>query len=76
MEQTINCVTINDIDYIILDEINIEGIRYVYLVNENDENDLLIRRVTIENGEEYLDLLHNQDEINKALIHYYNRHKN
>ena len=76
MEQTINCVTINDIDYIILDEINIEGIRYVYLVNGNDENDLLIRRVTIENDEEYLDLLHNQDEINKALIHYYNRHKN
>lgn len=76
MEQTVNCVNINDIDYIILDEINIEGIKYIYLVNENDENDLLLRKVIIQNNEEYLDLLDNQEEIDKALVYYYNRHKN
>lgn len=76
MEQTVNCVNINDIDYIILDEINIEGIKYIFLVNENDENDLLLRKVIIQNNEEYLDLLDNQEEIDKALVYYYNRHKN
>ncbi len=71
----VNVITLNNIDYIIIDEITIEGVTYIYLVNENDDNDFLIQKLKLKDGQNYLTNLANREEYNLALIAFENKNK-
>ena len=58
----IDVYTINDKDYLLIDKID----NYLYLSNENDENDMLILKEN-SNDKETLLPLDNEDEYKKAL---------
>ena len=42
---TVNCYTINNKDYIVMNEIDYKNKHYVYLVNENNSKDILVRSI-------------------------------
>lgn len=68
-------VNINGTYHIILDEITINNKNYVYLAAENSPLNVLIKKIVIENGKEYLDGLDTDDEVINALDIYYQKHK-
>ena len=61
--------------FVITDEILINGIKYVYLTNENDVMDFCIRKVKIENNEEYLVKLESEQEFDTAIQAFLNKHR-
>lgn len=61
--------------FVITDEILINGIKYVYLTNENDVMDFCIRKVKIENNEEYLVKLESDQEFDTAIQAFLNKHQ-
>ena len=61
--------------FVITDEIFINGIKYVYLTNENDVMDFCIRKVKIENNEEYLVKLESDQEFDTAIQEFLNKHQ-
>lgn len=61
--------------FVITDEILINGIKYVYLTNENDVMDFCIRKVKIENNEEYLVKLESDQEFDTAIQEFLNKHQ-
>lgn len=61
--------------FVITDEILINGIKYVYLTNENDVMDFCIRKVKIENNEEYLVKLGSDQEFDTAIQAFLNKHQ-
>lgn len=62
--------------YLVIDKINSGDISYVYLSNEEDENDFFIRKEIIEEDEtRYLVSLDNEDEFNKALQLFQEKNK-
>ena len=68
-------VNINGTYHIILDEITINNKKYVYLAAENSPLNVLIKKIVIENGKEYLDGLDTDDEVINVLDIYYQKHK-
>lgn len=71
----VNSVDINGKEYDEIDIIIIDNIKYAYLVNTNDNTDLLIQRIVIKDNEEYYEPLSSKEEFDKALIHFSNKHK-
>lgn len=65
--EDVKYITIDGIDFIIVDEIIINNIKYVFLVSEKESSDLRIKKVNIINGEEYLVNLNDKEEFKKAL---------
>lgn len=61
--------------FVITDEILINGIKYIYLTNENDVMDFCIRKVKIENNEEYLVKLGSDQEFDTAIQAFLNKHQ-
>ena len=59
-------ITINNEDYLILDEIIIDDTKYVYLSKENDEKSLIIQKVVIKDTIEHLVNLDSTEEYKKA----------
>jgi hypothetical protein len=63
-----NFVTLEDgLEYAIIDEIEMNFQKYVYLANIKSDDGFLIRKVKDENGENYLTGLDNDQEFDKAL---------
>ena len=60
--------------YIITDEIEKEGKKYIYLNNILDTEDFCIRKYTVESGEEYLVGLDSRQEYDLALKHFLEKH--
>lgn len=68
--ENINCNVItleNNIDYIEVDKIEFNNNTYLFLSNEDNDNDFTIRRLIRENDEEYLEKLNNQEEFDRIL---------
>ncbi len=64
-------------DYVIMDEIENNGITYVYLSNIDDEKDFCIRKLDNTNLDiEMLVGLDSDIEFDKALLIYTKKHKN
>ena len=59
----VKCYTINDVDYIIVNEVDYNGNHYVYLSNEFDETDVLIRKVK----NNVLEPLDSEEELSSVL---------
>lgn len=55
--------TINDIDYIVVNEVDYNANHYVYLSNEFDETDVMIRKV----NNNTLEPLESEEELNSVL---------
>lgn len=66
----------NGIEYIIVDEVNYNDNKYIYLTNINDEEDFCIRKSIIVNNEEMYIGLDNDDEFNLALELYSKKNSN
>lgn len=76
MEKVINKVTLEDgIEYIIVDEINSDSVKYVFLSNIDDSDDFCIRKVVLENNEEILTGLNDDAEFDLALMLYAKNHQ-
>ena len=65
MEETVlvNVYKIGDIIYEVIEEVNYNNNHYVYLCNENDENDVMIRKVLGDN----LEPLETEEELKEVL---------
>ena len=65
MEETVlvNIYKIDNIIYEVINEIDYKNNHYVFLCNENDENDMMVRRV---NGED-LEPLDTEKELKEVL---------
>lgn len=65
MEETVlvNVYKIGDIIYEVLEEVDYNNNHYVYLCNENDENDIMIRKVLGDN----LEPLDTEEELKEVL---------
>ena len=62
--------------YLVIDKIENNDYSYVYLSNEEDENDFFIRKEVIEEDEtRYLVSLDNEEEFNKALELFQEKNK-
>ncbi len=68
-------ININGNEYLILDEIIINNIRYLYLSLETSLLNIMVNKVINENGKEYLSGLDTDDEVINALDIYFQRHK-
>ena len=65
---TIETITLDDgITYAVVDEKIYNGIKYVYLVDRNNELNFCIRKIKIENGKEYIINLDDRKEFELAL---------
>lgn len=76
MENLVNCIELEDgITYAIIDEMEIENERYVYLVNVSKEEDFCIRKkISIQNQEALIEI--NENEFDKALLSFTKKHQN
>lgn len=64
----LNFVTLeNGIEYLVMQEVKYNDVKYIYLVNTNDDNDFCIRKVVVENNEELLSALDSDNELKLAL---------
>lgn len=74
-EIDVNVTNINGKDYIEVDTIDVNGIKYVYLSNENDDKDYLILKVISGNGKEFYDKIESDEEFELVLLNFTKKHK-
>lgn len=76
MEKDINVVTLEDgIEYAIIDEIELEDKKYLYLSNINNDSDICIRKVVTIGDEEFIIGLSDENEFELALTTFTKNHK-
>ena len=71
----INTVEIDGKYYDYVDIITIGDVKYAYLVDSNDDGNLLIQKIVLKDNEEYYEPLKSKDEYDNALIEFYHKHK-
>lgn len=71
-----SCVVLDGIKYQVVDKIKVETKEYVYLVNENDKNDICCRKEIEENGKTFLVGLDSDEEVNLTLKLFLDKHQN
>ena len=71
-----SCVVLDGIKYQVVDKIKVETKEYVYLVNENDKNDICCRKEIEENGITFLVGLDSDEEVNLTLKLFLEKHQN
>lgn len=74
-EIDVNVTNINGKDYIEVDTIDVNGIKYVYLSNENDDKDYLILKVISDNRKEFYDKIESDEEFELVLLNFTKKHK-
>lgn len=60
----------NDMEYIIVDSMEIDGTEIVLLSNVNDATDFCFRKPTIKDGKEVLSPLSGKEEFEKVLLQF------
>lgn len=77
MNETIDVITLEDNQtYIITDEIIIDRVKYVIMNKEDEIEKMVIRKVNIINGKEYLVSLKDEVEVKKVLDEFIKKHHN
>lgn len=71
-----SCVVLEGIKYQVVDKIKVETKEYVYLMNENDKNDICCRKEIEENGKTFLVGLDSDEEVNLTLKLFLEKHQN
>ena len=67
-------IILNNKEYLIIDEIPINNVTYLYLVSDTNEEDFLIQKILLEQDQEYLTNISSIEEYNKALIAFKEKH--
>jgi hypothetical protein len=62
-----DCITLDNQEYAIIERIKYNNNNYVYLANTNVENDFMFRKVIIENNETYYCTLDTEEEFNNVV---------
>lgn len=75
MEEVDTIILDDNIEYVILEEENIEGTTYTLFSNINDDKDICFRKTIIEDGKEYYTKLDDEAEF-KKVITYFNKKLN
>lgn len=71
----VNVITLeNNRDYEIIDTIKIDDKKYLILSNEEDDNDICVRKVIVEGGREYITKLDNKEELEEVMTNFYNKY--
>jgi len=71
----VNVVTLeNNKDYIIIDTIEFNDNKYLFLSNKDDENNMCVRKI-ITKDREYLTKLDNQNELEEVLNIFATKYK-
>ncbi len=71
-----NIASFNGKDYIEVDTINFKDNTYVFLVNEKDEKDFLIRKITNENEKTFYEPLETKEEFEVVMLMFTKKHSN
>ncbi|MBR6690862.1 MAG: DUF1292 domain-containing protein [Bacilli bacterium] len=72
----IETVKVENKNYYIVNELEANNNLYLYLVNENDNSDIIIRKKVIINDEEFLTGLDDEEEFNMVMKLYLERFSN
>ena len=76
MELEVNVIKLEDgIDYVIIDAIQNESNKYLFLANKNDETDVCIRKIISKENKEYLIKLDDDDEFEEVLTLFNVKHR-
>lgn len=62
-------------EYVILDEIDIDGVKYVYLTTDEDEPKFKVRKVQMAGNIEMYVGLDSDSEFDKAMLYFTKNHK-
>ena len=65
----------NKLNYMVIDTILNENDKYLVLVNKDDEQDIVIRKIKVKEDKEYLIKLDNEDEFEEVMSIFYDKHK-
>ncbi len=76
MENEIETVKIKGINYIILDRIDLNNNTYVYLVNEDDEEDFFVNKIIKKDDKDFLTGLDSEDEVKAVMQAYVEKNAN
>lgn len=68
-ETEFECIEIDGKEYIIIKEFVVKGTTYVHLINENDPQDMMYRKVVVEDGEEFLVGLDSDSEFDLVVAY-------
>ena len=63
----VNIIQLNNKEYALINEININGITYMHFSNTSNSKDFCIRKVVIKDGEEVITNLDNREEFDTAI---------
>lgn len=72
--EEVNIVEFDGISYIEVDVIKIKDVDYAFLVNEENDTDILIRKLTTENDKTFYDPVESEEEIKLALAYFAKKH--
>lgn len=68
-------LSIDGKNYDVIDTILVEDIKYVYLANQEDDEDFFVRREVTRDEKKYLQPLGSEEELKKALELFYEKNK-
>lgn len=64
----------NNKNYEIIDTIQINDNKYLILSNEEDDNDICVRKVIVEGEREYITKLDTKEEFEEIMCTFYNKY--
>lgn len=67
----IEYVEFDNKNYLIVSNLIVNGIKYVYMVNEDDPKDFYISKIKIKDGKDYYTNLDNAQEFDDILQKFY-----
>ena len=71
----VNVITLeNNRDYEIIDTIKIDDNRYLILSNEEDDNDICVRKIIVDANREYITKLDSKEELEEVMTNFYNKY--
>lgn len=74
--EEVKTIILDGIEYFVAEELILYSNKYYYLVNTNDDKDIIFRKQLIENGEEYLVTLSSVDELARVMQEFTKKFQN
>ena len=65
----------NNIDYAVVDTLVVDNNKYLFLVNENNEKDIVVRKVIKKADKEFVTKLDTNEEFESLMNEFLNKHK-
>ena len=60
----------DNIEYVVVDAAIIDGNKYIFFANIDDEKDICFKKLISENGEDYFTGLDDENELNKVILYF------